>query len=82
MPPVRTVKPDGLKIRRLRNQRGITVGGLAAAIGRHPQTVTNIEGQSRDASEVLISQIAKALQVEPAELVADDAPETNGGEAA
>jgi len=80
MPPVRTVKPDGPKIRRLRIARGITVGGLAATIARHPQTVTNIEGQSRAASHVLINQIANALGVDPAELTAEPEPEpgTNG----
>jgi len=82
MPPVRTVKPDGSKIRRLRKQRGLTVLRLAAKIGRHPQTVTNIEGQSREASEVLISQIAQALGVDPTEIVCEDEPQPNGSAAA
>ncbi|MBO0814817.1 MAG: helix-turn-helix transcriptional regulator [Actinobacteria bacterium] len=70
MPLVRTVRPDGGGIRARRIRLGLTPSQFAAKIGRHRQTIQQIEsGRIEAASEVLISQIALALGVEPAEII-------------
>jgi DNA-binding XRE family transcriptional regulator len=56
------LRPDGPKIRQLRVDRGITVTDLAKRIGRHKDTIWGVEGEKKRAmSDVLASQLAKAL---------------------
>jgi transcriptional regulator with XRE-family HTH domain len=80
MPPVKTVKPNGAALRRLREERGIRVPDLARKLGRHPQSIWNLEGpREAMASVIFMRQIAKALDVKYAEIVRagadDDEPE-------
>lgn len=64
MPQVRTVKPDGDRIRELRLDLGLTPAGLAERVGpnRHVQTIRKLE-RGLDASELLVAQVARALKV-------------------
>lgn len=76
MPTVPTLTPAGAEIRKLRIQRGLSQAALARKIRRHPQTIRCIEdGRQSRASELLISQIAKALRadVEKITIAADAA---------
>jgi len=75
MPPVRTIKPNGAELRRLREERGITVPQLARKIGRHPQSIWNIEGREPNTSKVFMHQIANALKVDYSAIVRDDGEE-------
>jgi len=84
MPIVRTVQPDGDTIRALRVRRGLSLRNLGAMIGRHGQTIRNLELSNRLASEVLINQIANALGVDVNELIKpeEDATDEPGARAA
>jgi transcriptional regulator with XRE-family HTH domain len=77
MPPVSTVRPNGPAIRALRHRRGLTLKALGLRIGRHGQAIRNLEAGERLASEVMINQIANALDVDVSELCLtdDDEPE-------
>lgn len=59
----RGLTPDGLKIRHLRVEAGLTARQLAAQIGLHPGTMVNVEGQNRRISHVFASRLARALGV-------------------
>ena len=72
MPPVATVTPNGPEIRRLRSLRGWEARDVAARIpGRHPKSIGKLE-RGGTASLVLISQVARVLGVEPAQIILDD----------
>ncbi len=77
MPQVQVVKADGARIRELRLERGLTPEQLAAKIAphRHGQSIRAIERGDKHPSLRLIGDIAKALKVNPAEIIARD-PET------
>lgn len=68
MPPARTVSPDGDAIREIRERLGLSCQQLARKIGRHPQSVRNLEIGARSASAVFINQLAGALGVDVAEI--------------
>jgi transcriptional regulator with XRE-family HTH domain len=69
MARTRTVTPDGERIRELRLEAGLTPEQLGSAIGRHPQTIRKLErGAIKNASEILIAQLAKALSVKRADI--------------
>lgn len=68
MPPVETVRPNGPEIRRLRSLRGWQARNLAERIGRHPKSIGKLE-RGGTASLVLISQIARALGVDPSRII-------------
>lgn len=72
MPPLSVVRPDGPAIRRIRIRSGYTASALARKIGRNPHTILNLELDGRNASEVLIAQIANALGIEPGEITLPD----------
>lgn len=77
MPPVTTVTPNGPEIRRLRSLRGWEARDVAKLIGRHPKSIGKLE-RGGTASLVLISQVARALDVDPAQIIlndSDDEPE-------
>ena len=65
---------DGKRVRALRLERGLTAGQLAKSIGphRHERTIYNIEAGGKRTSLTLLSQIARALGVTEADLVASD----------
>lgn len=77
MAPVPVTIPDGSKIRNLRIEQGLTPEQLAARIGphRHPQTIRAIERGGKRTGRVLLAQIARALGVTEADLVASDEDE-------
>lgn len=62
------VRQDGERIRALRIEAGVEMATLARQIGRHPKTLQHIEHETRGASPVTISQIARALGIDPAEI--------------
>lgn len=73
MPPTQTVPYDGKKIRNLRERKGLSIEELADAIGRHPESIRNLENQNKKASRVMLTWIAKALNATLDDLVPDDA---------
>ena len=73
MPRVEVVEQDGARIRALRIEQGIRLTDLADRIHRHAKTLGHIERETRCASAVLINQIARALEVDPAEITKDPA---------
>lgn len=62
------------RIRQLRQERGLTLDDLAAAIGTTFQQVQRLEVGTRRLSEKWIRPLASALGVEPAALFADETP--------
>jgi transcriptional regulator with XRE-family HTH domain len=73
MPQVPTVRPDGTAVRRIRKERGYTVTDFARKLGRHRQSIWNIEGPAEIfVSEVFMRQIATALKVDVSELIKQD----------
>lgn len=73
MPRPPGLRPDGPKIRQLRVDRGITVTDLARRIGRHKDTIWGIEGEKkRPMSDVLASQLARALSTPDERVTIDD----------
>lgn len=85
MPSQPGLQPDGRKIREIRVARGITVTDLARRIGRHRESLYWIErrppGRPRPISDVLASQLARALSTpdEPV-TVADILADGDGGD--
>lgn len=70
------LKPDGQKIRRLRVDAGITAGTLARRIGRHPESIYKVEAGRRMFSDVMASQLARALGVTVSDIIQADPEET------
>jgi len=72
MPPT-----NGNKIRQLRRSRGIKLGAFTAEVGSvTSNTVAGIEGGSKDASIELLHRIARVLEVDVSELLAEEARHT------
>ena len=68
---MRGINPNGTRIRKLRKTRGLTQAALASAAACDAKTVRNAEsGRRIDVST--LDRIARALQIELAELVAAD----------
>lgn len=63
----------GERVRGLRNQRGMTRKGLAAAAGVSERHLGNLELGVGNASVLILLQVAQALRCTPAELLADEA---------
>jgi transcriptional regulator with XRE-family HTH domain len=72
MPPVPTVRPDGHKIRQIRQGLGLKVTPLAHELGRHPESLFKIECSSPMTSEKFMAQIAARLGVEVSDITAAD----------
>jgi transcriptional regulator with XRE-family HTH domain len=62
------VRQDGERIRALRIEAGFEMATFARQIGRHPKALQHIEHETRGASPVTLSRIAKALGIDPAEI--------------
>lgn len=56
------------KLKELRNQRVMSIGDLSEAAGVHRNTITRIE-QGNPAYTSTIRKLARALEVQPSELV-------------
>jgi transcriptional regulator with XRE-family HTH domain len=74
MPPTQTVPYDGKKIRELRERKGLSIKELADAIGRHPESIRNLENPNKDkpASRVMLAWIAKALDADLDDFAPDE----------
>jgi transcriptional regulator with XRE-family HTH domain len=59
----------GRRLAALRVQRGLTQEQLAAASGLGPQEVRRVERGQRDLSVIALADIAKALDIQPADLM-------------
>lgn len=72
MPPTQTVAYDGKKIRNLRDRKGWSIEQLAEAIGRHPESIRNLENQNKKASRVMLTWITKALDADLDDIAPDE----------
>jgi transcriptional regulator with XRE-family HTH domain len=63
------VEIDVDKLQRLRKQRVMSIGDLSAAAGVHRNTISRIEKDRVEARTSTIRKLAKALEVDPSELV-------------
>lgn len=59
----------GRRLAALRVQRGLTQEQLAAASGLGPTEVRRVERGQRDLSVIALADIAKALHMQPADLM-------------
>ena len=62
------------KLKRLREERGLSQTKLAARADLNPATVNQIEMGRREASAATLRKLAKALDVSAASLLEDEAP--------
>jgi len=62
---------DGEKLRALREARFLSHRDLAKRAGVSPTTILNLEASRVEAQRRTVRKLAEALDVEPAELVAD-----------
>ncbi|WP_067184495.1 helix-turn-helix domain-containing protein [Microtetraspora niveoalba] len=69
-------KVDGRKIRSVREAREMSADELADAVSCHPDHLRNIELGHKQPSMKLFGAIYRALDVERAELLADEQPAT------
>jgi predicted transcriptional regulator len=63
------VEIDVDKLQRLRKQQVMSIGDLSAESGVHRNTISRIENGEAEARTSTIRKLAKALEVEPSELV-------------
>ena len=57
------------KLQRLRKQRVMSIGDLSTESGVHRNTISRIENDRAEARTSTIRKLAKALGVDPSELV-------------
>jgi transcriptional regulator with XRE-family HTH domain len=63
------MKVDGQKLRRLRNRRVWLIGDLAKESGVHRNVISKLENSRGGAYPETIRKLARALDVDPAELI-------------
>jgi transcriptional regulator with XRE-family HTH domain len=63
------MKVDGQKLRRLRNRRVWLIGDLAKESGVHRNVISKLENSRGGAYPETIRKLARALDVEPADLI-------------
>ena len=61
---------DPTKIREFREKRGLSVRGLAREAGVSTETVYSVEHGKRQPSLTTLGKIARALEVDPRDLLA------------
>jgi transcriptional regulator with XRE-family HTH domain len=64
---------NGERLREIRMSRGLTVGRLGQAIGVSFERINELELGGGGAEDSTIQKLAEALDVEPAELLVEDA---------
>jgi len=69
MDPAPILKGFGEAVRRERRRRGLSQEALAAESGLHRTYISSVERGDRNISLVNIHRIAKALAVEPSDLI-------------
>jgi len=62
--PSRSTRRLGMRIKQVREERGLTQADLAAKVGVHPMYVSRIERGVQVPSLPLLEKLAKALKVE------------------
>jgi transcriptional regulator with XRE-family HTH domain len=67
MPPT-----NGAKIRSIRREKGLKLGVVASEVGIRNNNLCNIENGHRNASLELLHRIARLLEVDVKQLLADD----------
>lgn len=71
--PAKNLAVDlGRRLRRLRDDRGLTQAAVAEAVGIEPDTVGRLERGLRLPSLAVLAKLADTLGVEPVALLADD----------
>lgn len=68
---VRDLMSLGLKIKRIRQQRGLTQGELASIVGVSSGYIQALESNRRNGSLKILKKIAEALAVDTSELLED-----------
>lgn len=68
------VRQNGSAIRAIREALGLSLTELAECTGSHPQSLRNLELERRDASEDLLTRLARALGVDVAAILRDPPP--------
>ena len=63
------MKVDGQKLRRLRNRQVWLIGDLAKKSGVHRNVISKLENSRGGAYPETIRKLARALDVDPAELI-------------
>jgi transcriptional regulator with XRE-family HTH domain len=63
------MKVDGQKLRRLRNRRVWLIGDLAKKSGVHRNVISKLENSRGGAYPETIRKLARALDVDPSELI-------------
>lgn len=74
MPPVPTVRPDGPRVRELRDQLGLTKTQLARKVKRSRQTVWSVEAGNVTGRHTM-RRFARAFRVDLAEITLPDEPQ-------
>jgi len=64
-----SMKVDGQKLRRLRNRRVWLIGDLAKKSGVHRNVISKLENSKGGAYPETIRKLARALDVDPVELI-------------
>jgi transcriptional regulator with XRE-family HTH domain len=64
-----------IRIRELRQQRGLTLAELAGMVGISTPHLSQVERGVKNLNNHLLERLSKALGVEPYELIAGGAPE-------
>lgn len=59
------------QIKKIRNLRGMTQKDVAELCGTTPQTIERLENNRRGLSQKWIDKVAKALEVDPGEIIAE-----------
>jgi transcriptional regulator with XRE-family HTH domain len=72
-----TVPYDGDKIRKRREEAGLSLEELGERTGRHPEALRNLERNNKNASVAMVMCIVNALGIKYAEILPDgtSAPE-------
>lgn len=70
----KVVRHNGVALRELREAKGLSLTELSECTGSHPQSLRNLELERRDASELLLTRIARALGIDIAAILRDPPP--------
>ena len=68
----RFIRVDGAKLRRLRRERALSQQDVEWAAGVSQATLSDLEGGKRGARASTLRKLAKALGVEPKELMKEE----------
>ncbi|MDA8323539.1 MAG: helix-turn-helix transcriptional regulator [Actinomycetota bacterium] len=69
MPPTRTYLVDGAALKRRREDLRLSRAQLGRRIHRHPKAIANVEYGRRQPGRVFAEQLARALGLDPAQVI-------------